>query len=345
MKIIITGGAGFIGTNTALYFLKKKYSVVIIDNLSRKGSKTNLDWLTSLYPALSFLHLNIADYDALSSHKNTFADADVIIHLAGQVAVTKSVMNPRRDFEDNALGTFNILECIRKTGSKAKLIYASTNKVYGGLESELVREAPTRYEFVSLRFGIDERHPVDFHSPYGCSKGAAEQYVHDYARIYDLDTVVFRQSCIYGPHQFGIEDQGWLAWLTIAGFFDKPITINGNGKQVRDILYIDDLIQAYEAAIGAKSVSKGNIYNIGGGILNTISIWQEFGPKLEKILDKSIPVTYTESRPGDQRIYVSDIRKVEKELKWMPNVSIDDGLSRLKEWITKNSDIYQKALI
>jgi CDP-paratose 2-epimerase len=260
--------------------------------------------------------------------------------LAGQVAVTTSVQNPRLDFEGNALGTFNALEAARLVGNDPIFIYASTNKVYGGMEDVEVVEDATRYRYADLPLGVSETQPIDFHSPYGCSKGAGDQYVRDYARIYNLRTVVARQSCIYGYRQFGIEDQGWVAWFIIAALKERPITIYGNGKQVRDVLFIDDLLDAYEAFDQNIELAAGQIYNIGGGPQNTMSIWTEFGPMLEELLGRPIHVCYRDWRPGDQPVYVSDIRKAERELGWRPRICVQEGVTRLFDWIRGHQELF-----
>lgn len=334
-RIVITGGAGFIGVNAASHYLKKGYEVLIIDNFSRKGSKTNINWLNAAKPkGLKIITAEIrSDTDKL---KEIVRNVDVVLHLAAQVAVTSSVINPREDFEINALGTFNLLEAVRTSGNNPIFIYSSTNKVYGGLEDLNISEEKTRYVFDDLEYGISEKRTLDFHSPYGCSKGCADQYVRDYARIYGLNTIVFRQSCIYGPHQFGVEDQGWVAWFIIALTLGKKITIYGNGKQVRDLLYIEDLISAYDLAAKNINKTKGQIYNIGGGYKNTISIWLEFKPILEKLFKRKIDVKFSDSRPGDQPIFVSDIREAKKDFGWEPKIGVEAGITRLYEWVSKN---------
>jgi CDP-paratose 2-epimerase len=254
--------------------------------------------------------------------------------------VTSSVLDPRKDFLDNALGTFNLLEAARLSGRLPAVLYASTNKVYGGMDDTTVREAATCYAYADLPHGVPETQPLDFHSPYGCSKGAGDQYVRDYARIYELPTVVLRQSCIYGLRQFGIEDQGWVAWFVIAALLGKPITIYGDGKQVRDVLFIEDLLDAYDAAIANIATASGQVYNIGGGPQNTLSIWAEFGPLLENLLGAKIPIARADWRPGDQRVYVSDIRKAERELGWQPKVSVEQGVRRLFSWVQTNKSLF-----
>jgi len=338
MKILITGGAGFIGVNTAKYFLNKNYDVRILDNFSRKGSRENIRWLQKESgKTVKIIEGDVRDSEVTDKSVKT---VDVVIHLAGQVAVTSSVINPREDFESNLLGTFNILESARKANHKPIILYSSTNKVYGGLEDIKTRKTKTRYEFVGLPFGISETRGVDFHSPYGCSKGASDQYVRDYHRIYGLPTVVLRQSCIYGKRQFGIEDQGWVAWFLIALTLGKQITIYGSGKQVRDLLYIDDLINSYDNAISHINKASGQIYNIGGGVKNSLSIWYEFKPILEELFQKKIEPVFKKERPGDQPIYISDIRKAAKELSWQPKIGVHEGIKELFLWVRDNKSLF-----
>jgi len=254
--------------------------------------------------------------------------------------VTTSVIGPKTDFEINALGTLNVLEAARLSSHQPPVIYASTNKVYGDLEDVEVEEGKDSYYFPDHPSGISESQIMDFHSPYGCSKGAGDQYVRDYHRIFGLPTVVFRQSCIYGPHQFGIEDQGWVAWFVIAAVTGKPITIYGDGKQVRDLLFVDDLLTAYDLAAENIDKTAGQIYNIGGGQENTLSIWKEFGPLLEKELGQDIPVSWEGWRPGDQRIFVSDIQKAARDFGWKPEIGVDSGIQKLFEWVRANRDLF-----
>ncbi len=256
------------------------------------------------------------------------------------MAVTTSVTDPRNDFEINAEGTFNVLEAARLSGRKPIVTYASTNKVYGEMLDVPIAEAPTRWHYADLPNGCPETQPLDFHSPYGCSKGTGDQYVRDYARIYGLKTVVFRQSCIYGPRQFGVEDQGWVAWMTIAALTGKQITIYGDGKQIRDILYVEDLLDAYDTAIRKIDSVKGKVFNLGGGPDNTMSIWTEFGPILEGLLGKSIPVDRGDWRPGDQKVFVADIHKAADELGWSPKIGVKEGVSRLFDWVKENKGVF-----
>jgi CDP-paratose 2-epimerase len=339
MKILVTGGAGFIGSNYVQRLLERGEQVTIYDNLSRPGAALNLKWLSQghSYGAFELIVGDVRDVALLTA---TARSADVIVHLAGQVAVTTSVTHPREDFECNALGTFNVLEAARLSGRNPNILYASTNKVYGGMEEVRVLEKDTRYEYADYPLGMPESINLDFHSPYGCSKGAGDQYVRDYYRIYSLPTVVFRQSCIYGPRQFGIEDQGWLAWFIIAAITQRPITIYGNGKQVRDVLHVDDLLDIYDLAVAKIETTAGQVYNIGGGAQNTISVWKEFSPKLERLLGRQIPVSWSDWRPGDQPVYISDIRKAEKQLGWKPKINVDEGLQRLYQWVFENRHLF-----
>lgn len=340
LNYLITGGAGFIGSNYVNRLLKRGEKVRIFDNLSRHNTDKNIAWLNQGYgpDAYEFIKADVRDFTALST---AVENIDVIVHFAGQVAVTTSVNDPMNDFEVNALGTMNVLEAARLSGQNPMVLYSSTNKVYGGMDDVVVVEGKTAYAYQDYPEGISEAHPLDFHSPYGCSKGAADQYVRDYARIYDLPTVVMRQSCIYGPRQFGIEDQGWVAWFIIAALTGKTITIYGDGKQVRDILYVDDLLDAYDAAIKNKDKAAGEVFNVGGGPSNTMSIWVEFQQYLEEFLGKKIPVGRSTWRPGDQRIYVSDIRKAESVLGWKPKTSVPDGIARLVEWARENQHLFE----
>jgi len=340
MRYFITGGAGFIGSNYSARLVKRGEEEVVFDNLSRRGSLRNLTWLRSTFGenAFTFIHGDVRDTNLLTA---SAATADVIVHLASQVAVTTSVQDPRTDFECNALGTFNVLEAARASGRFPIVLYASTNKVYGGMEALRVEELETRYAYSDYPHGISEDFPLDFHSPYGCSKGAGDQYVRDYARIFDLPTVVFRQSCIYGPHQFGVEDQGWVAWFLIAALLGKPITIYGNGKQIRDVLFIEDLLDGYDVAIAHRDCAAGQVYNIGGGPANQLSIWSEFEPLLTTLLGREIPVSWGDWRPGDQRIYVSDTRKATRDLGWEPKVGVKEGVARLLAWISENQALFE----
>jgi len=337
--ILITGGAGFIGINLANRLIERGHHVTILDNLSRRGTDKNVAWLESIHG--DDFDLIIGDVRDAQMCNLSIRDAEVIYHLAGQTAVTTSVTDPRSDFEINALGTFNMLEAARNAGQKPIVLFSSTNKVYGGMEDLGVRETETGYVFEDFPAGVDESRPLDFHSPYGCSKGAADQYVRDYARIYDMPTIAFRQSCIYGPRQMGVEDQGWLAWFIIAIVTGKPITIYGNGKQVRDLLYVDDLVDAFELAVEHIDSTAGQVYNIGGGAERAISVWQEFKPLVEEALGRKIPEpSYGEIRPGDQPIFVADTRKAERDFGWTPKVSPREGIRLLVDWVEANRSLF-----
>lgn len=336
---LITGGAGFIGSNYADRCISRGEKVVIFDNLSRHGAKTNLDWLRQKHGEKSF-QLVVGDVRHAEEIKAAAHEARRIVHLAAQVAVTTSVTDPRNDFEINAMGTFNTLEAARLSGNHPSFVYSSTNKVYGGMENVKVIEKETRYDYADLPLGASEEQILDFHSPYGCSKGTGDQYVRDYARIYDLPTTVFRQSCIYGLRQFGVEDQGWVAWFIIAAITGHPISIYGNGKQVRDILFVDDLLNAYDAALQHPDKAAGQIFNVGGGRENTISVWLEFAPMLEKLLGKKIEVSWGDWRPGDQPVYISDIRKAQQVLGWSPKISAQEGITRLFNWVKENRSLF-----
>jgi len=338
-SVLITGGAGFIGANLANRLLGRGQRVSILDDFSRPGIQRNVDWLREHHgDALNVITGSVTESGVCVEATR---DADVVFHLAGQTAVTTSVVKPRLDFEINALGTLNVLEGVRAAGHKPVVVYSSTNKVYGEMEDVPAVESETGYAYRDLPNGVSETQPLDFHSPYGCSKGAADQYVRDYARIYGLPTVVFRQSCIYGPRQMGVEDQGWLAWFVIALVTGKPITIFGNGKQVRDVLYIDDLVDAYELAVKNIETTSGQVYNIGGGSENAMSIWWDFKPMVEDVLGRSIPdPAFDTTRPGDQPIFVADIAKAGRDFGWTPQVPAPDGIRRLTEWVIANRDLF-----
>ncbi len=336
---LITGGAGFIGSNYVHRLLARGEKVTIYDNFARAGAPRNLDWLKQEYGEKAF-NVIVGDVRDAESIAEAAKSADVIVHLAGQVAVTTSVINPRDDFECNALGTFNVVEAARLSDRNPVLIYASTNKVYGGMDDVELFEEATRWRYKDLVSGCPETQPLDFHSPYGVSKGTGDQYVRDYSRIYGLRSVVMRQSCIYGPRQFGIEDQGWVAWFIIAAVMERNITIYGDGKQVRDILYVDDLLTAYDLAIENIDRVKGQVYNLGGGPENVMSVWAEFGPKLEKLIGSSIEIGRGDWRPGDQRVFYADINKAEKELGWKPKISVEEGVQKLFDWVKQNQNLF-----
>ncbi|HRN67897.1 MAG TPA: GDP-mannose 4,6-dehydratase [Promineifilum sp.] len=340
-SIFITGGAGFIGCNSADHFLRQGKQVTIYDNLTRKGGRSNLDWLYGEHGGdrLHLIEADIRDYDRLSAAVAEAAP-EVVLHLAGQVAVTSSVVDPREDFEINALGTFNVLEAVRHGAPEAAVLYASTNKVYGGMEDVGIVQRGQRYEYADYPLGVPESFPLDFHSPYGCSKGTGDQYTRDYARIYGLRTLVLRQSCIYGQRQFGVEDQGWVAHFVIATVMGRPIAIYGDGLQVRDVLHVDDLVAAYQAGIDRIDALSGEVFNLGGGPENTLAVWTEFGPLLEELAGRPVPVHYGPWRPGDQRVFVANIQRAEELLGWRPQISPREGITRLYRWVAGNPGLF-----
>ncbi len=339
LKWIVTGGAGFIGCHAASRFHRAGHRVVVVDNLSRRGAEANLAWLRG-QGVDDFVRLDVRDAEGINALLARHADADAVLHLAGQVAVTTSVVDPRSDFEINALGTFNVLEAVRLAADgRPAVLYASTNKVYGHLDHVRVVERDGRYAYEDHPFGVNESEPLDFHSPYGCSKGAGDQYVRDYARIYGMKTVSFRQSCIFGTRQFGIEDQGWVAWFCLAATRGQPFTIFGDGKQIRDTLWIDDLVDAYETALERIDAVKGEVFNMGGGPSNTLSL-RELVATLERHFGRPINPAFADWRPGDQPVFVADIRKAARMLDWAPKVSTAQGVARLLAWIDENRGLF-----
>lgn len=337
-KILVTGGAGFVGSNLVNRLIEQGDEVTIFDNLSRKGTEKNIVWLKEKFGTqLQLIQGDVRNYQQVT---DAVKEKEIIFHLAAQVAVTTSLANPREDFEINALGTLNVLEAARLSFPKPIIIFTSTNKVYGGLEDVAVIEQRKRYSFRDCPQGISENQPLNFHSPYGCSKGAADQYIRDYARIFGLRTVVFRMSCIYGTRQFGNEDQGWVAHFIIASVLGKPITIYGDGKQVRDILFVEDLVRAFQAAVNKIDITAGQIYNIGGGPDNTVSAWVEFQEYLAELLCRKVPVTFSDWRPGDQKVYVSDTRNAQRSLDWYPQINVKDGIGLLYQWVIQNSYLF-----
>ncbi|HET6317933.1 MAG TPA: GDP-mannose 4,6-dehydratase [Chloroflexota bacterium] len=338
MHVIVTGGAGFIGSNVAASFLRDGHHVTVFDNMHRHGSERNLAWLHSLPQAagLRFVEGDVRQVELVRSVIGA-RDVHLVFHFAAQTAVTTSLVDPRTDLDINVIGTHNVLEAVRQSGAVVPpmLFFTSTNKVYGALSHRKSDETATRFVFADAELatnGIDELEPLDFHSPYGCSKGAADQYVRDYSRIYGLRTVVFRMSCIYGPRQFGNEDQGWVAHFMMAVAGDRPLSIYGNGKQVRDLLFIDDLVDAFRLAALHIESTAGHVYNMGGGPTNTVSIWTELRPRLEQLAGRQLHVRMHDWRPGDQPVYVSDTRRAQRDFGWQPRIGVDEGLRRLWQW-------------
>ena len=345
MRILVTGGAGFIGSHVAEYYAKKKDEVIVLDNLSRTkilgkvigDPLYNWNYLKQ-YRNVELVKGDIRDFDKV---KRVAKNVDAIIHTAAQVAVTTSIVNPRVDFEINALGTFNLLEAARLNDSA--IVICSTNKVYGENVNKIpVIEKETRYEFAdpTYKSGIPETFPVDLtgHSPYGCSKLAADVYAQDYAYIYGLKTGVFRMSCIYGERQFGIEDQGWISWFAIATLTGKLITIYGNGKQVRDVLYVSDLVDVFDKFLNSNL--RHEVFNIGGGPRNTLSLF-ELLEMLKRMSGMNPKISFAGWRPADQKIYTSNINKVKTLLNWEPKISPEDGVRRLVNWISSNMGLFK----
>jgi CDP-paratose 2-epimerase len=339
-SVLITGGAGFIGTNLANHYLNKGDRVVVFDNFSRRGCVDNLEWLRKNRHAVN-LHVVDGDIRHLpETFHNEIRAADALFHLAAQVAVTTSVTDPLRDFEINAQGTLNLLELVRNSQGKQPIVfYASTNKVYGGMEDVQIVEGQESYTYRDLPEGVAEERRLDFHSPYGCSKGCADQYVKDYARIYQLKTVVFRQSCIYGDRQFGTEDQGWVAWFVLGAVLGKSVTIFGNGKQVRDVLFIDDLVNAFDLAWDNIEHVSGQVYNIGGGSTNAISL-RRLLHFLRAKVNPDLGARYAPLRRGDQPVYISNIAKARQDMGWRPKVHWCDGVMRMVEWVKNNKTMF-----
>lgn len=343
MKIMVTGGTGFIGSHVCEYFAQKNDEVIAIDNKSRgkllsKDLDLNYNWnyLQKKYANVDLKLMDIRDFDEL---KYSAQDVDVIIHTAAQTAVTTSLLDPRTDFEVNALGTFNVLEAARLSKSNPCVIYCSTNKVYGDNVNKIpVKESATRYEFSDEKFfeGIPEDFSTDSceHTPYGASKYSADIYCQDYACRNEVDTAVFRMSCIYGKRQFGVEDQGWVAWFISASLSKKPITIYGDGKQVRDMLYVEDLIKAYDAFLKKRDKLKHGVYNIGGGRKNTMSLI-ELIDLIEKETGLKSDISFADWRPSDQKVYISNISKIHNELEWFPKISPETGVKNFIEWFNE----------
>ncbi len=338
-NVLITGGAGFIGSNLAERLLSQPGTHVrIFDNLARSGVTHNLDWLHSL-PGQARLEFVRGDVRNASAIAEAARDVTEIYHLAAQVAVTTSVTDPRSDFAINALGTLNVLEAARRSGRRPFLLFTSTNKVYGSLESVPVTIEDTRYRAVDPSFhGVTEAQLLDFHSPYGCSKGSADQYVRDYARIYDLPSVVFRMSCIAGPRQFGNEDQGWVAHFLYSVLESKPITVYGNGFQVRDVLHVSDLIDAMQAAAENISRTSGQVFNVGGGPDRAVSVL-EMLRAIEQETGIQPDLRYNEVRPGDQPLYISNISKLSLSTSWQPRLSLVQTLHSIRKFWEENRQL------
>jgi CDP-paratose 2-epimerase len=333
--VVITGGCGFIGCNLAHALATRGERVIVLDSLARAGARENAAWLKSQHP--NRIEVVVADVRDETALCPVVAEASAVLHLAAQVAVTTSLERPGDDFAVNVRGTLNVLECIRRRNPDAPVIFASTNKVYGKLfdDGDIVRDAgrcaPAEQKFAR---GVDEDTPLDFYSPYGCSKGAADQYVHDYARVFGLRTAVLRMSCIYGPRQFGTEDQGWIAHFLLRALHGDPITIYGDGRQVRDALFIDDAVGAWLRALDRIDDVKGRIFNLGGGPDNAISL-RELVDVIEHMRGDRPSLRYADWRPGDQFWYVSDIAAISRALDWRPQTGLHAGLARLDRWLSE----------
>ena len=338
-SVLIFGGAGFVGSNWARYLLQNTDARVhIYDNLSRCGARYNLQELQRLSGGSGRLQISVEDVRDSAAVQRAVRSATEIYHFAAQVAVTTSVVDPRLDYEINVGGTFNILEAVRKTGQRPFLLFTSTNKVYGELNAHRLLVSGTRYRYADIR-GVPESQRLDFHSPYGCSKGAADQYVHDYARIFDIPTVVFRMSCIAGPRQFGSEDQGWVAHFLHSALRGGPISIYGDGRQVRDVLCIDDLLQAFEAVRQNQKDTVGQIYNVGGGPGNTVSLL-ELVREIEEITGRTLQYLLRPARPGDQLIYVTDFNKLLRDTGWQPRMDLRQTLAEMYSWWQRSPDLF-----
>jgi CDP-paratose 2-epimerase len=314
-RVLITGGAGFLGVNAASHLIQDGWHATILDNLSRPGTEGNLKWLLTRYPdRTTFVKEDIRNAAALAGQVR---DQDAVLHLAAQVAVTTSLVDPSTDFDVNARGTLNLLEAVRVHNREAPVVFASTNKVYGKLDHN--------------NGACKETQPLDFHSPYGCSKGAADQYVRDYARCFEMNTVVLRQSCIYGAHQYGTEDQGWVAHFVHSILRDRPLTIYGDGTQVRDLLDARDVSEMYATVIEKIAITRGEVYNVGGGTQNQRNLLEVID-QIGELTGRTPKFTYADWREGDQKYYVSDIEKAGRDLGWQPRIDFDRGLRDLIAW-------------
>lgn len=334
MKLLITGGCGFLGSNLAAEALRRGDDVTVLDNLSRLGADQNRQWLAS-QGAFAFVRADVRDAKAVDETIRTLRP-DAIFHLAGQVAMTTSLADPRADFEINAMGTLNVLEAVRAHAPDCAVLYSSTNKVYGDLEQFTYVEEATRWRCAARPNGFDEATPLEFQSPYGCSKGAADQYVLDYARVFGLRTMVFRHSSMYGGRQFATFDQGWIGWFCAeavrrANGDASPIRIAGDGKQVRDVLHADDMIALYFAAVSRMDRASGEAFNVGGGMANSLSLLELFA-LLEDLLGVKLAIEHGPPRASDQRVFVADLAKAARLIGWAPKVGTRDGVARMLDW-------------
>ncbi len=337
MRLLITGGCGFLGSNLVAHALGRGDDLVVFDSLYRQGSVENLQWLRG-QGEFRFVHGDIRNQNDITGLIREFSP-DAIFHLAGQVAMTTSIANPRMDFEVNVVGTHNLLEAVRLFAPQAAVIYSSTNKVYGDLEQYCYGETETRFVCIDKPNGFDEATQLDFHSPYGCSKGAADQYMLDYARIFGLKTIVFRHSSMYGGRQFATYDQGWIGWFcqkaveAKLGLLSEPFTISGTGKQVRDVLHADDMISLYYSTLDRVDMIWGQAFNIGGGIDNSLSLLELFS-LLEELTGVGLNYFRLAPRESDQRVFVADVSKAKRLIGWEPRVNARSGVTRMMEWAT-----------
>lgn len=338
-KVLVTGGAGFVGSNLTEFYLSKGCHVTVFDNLSRPGggARKNIEYLTRKYGTSPAFELVQADVKNLEQLQNAVRNVNIIFHLAAQTAMTTSIADPVDDFSTNALGTVNVLEAVRNSKSKPVLVYTSTNKVYGDLTRKLVKivEREKRWDFSESEYygGIDESYPLDYEGPYGCSKGVGDAYCLDYARTFKLRTVVFRMSGIYGMSQHPTEDQGWVAWFIRQAMQKKPVTIYGDGKQVRDILFITDLLDAFDKAVQNIDHTSGQVYNIGGGRDNSISVLELLELIQKELKIKPSEISFGPWRLADQRVYISNTQKAKRDFGWEPKVRKEEGVRRLHEWM------------
>ena len=346
MRILVTGGGGFIGSHIVEYYARKGDEVTAVDNLSRQkllGRQGKITYNWHFIKRLENVWTRIVDVTNFEQLSVLFDDVDVIFHTAAQTAVTTSLTDPMTDFKTNALGTLNVLEAARRCNSNPTVIICSTNKVYGNNVNKVkLLEKSTRYEFAGkYRFGIPEDFPIDLtgHSPYGCSKLYGDLCAQDYAHTYGMKTGIFRMSCIMGTRQFGVEDQGWVAWFTIATLTGKPITIYGDGKQVRDVLYVTDLVRAFDAFSKRSKAFAGEVFNIGGGPENTLSLIELLN-LIGELTGRFNKIQYTNWRPSDQKVYISDISKAKEKLGWTPKVSPKDGVKKLVDWVLENRRLF-----
>ena len=336
MKLLITGGAGFLGSNLARWAIGEGHDVCVFDNLSRTSAWSNVLWLQEA-GKFEFINGDVRIQNDIARVVAKF-QPDALFHLAGQVAMTTSIDNPRKDFEINVMGTFNVLDAVRQFSAQTTVIYSSTNKVYGDLEWARYEEGAKRWKLADLPNGFDENTPLDFHSPYGVSKGSGDQYCLDFARIFGLKTVVFRHSSMYGGRQFATADQGWVGWFcqkALEQTLDAgspAFTISGDGKQVRDVLHAEDMISLYQAALANIDAAAGQAFNIGGGMDNSLSLLELFG-LLEEFSGTSLRFTHLPARESDQRVFVADIAKAGRLLKWQPKVSAREGVASMYNWV------------